>query len=86
MQVRQPEEVDALEQQRREALARETATAAARHDARGAEQPENEQEAAGIEGRPVRREGPKVGRNDPCFCGSLVSVTSDVVQRQLSKR
>ena len=70
VQVRQPEEVDALEQQRREALARETATAAARHDARGAEQPENEQEAAGIEGRPVRREGPKVGRNDPCFCGS----------------
>ncbi|UZH11761.1 preprotein translocase subunit SecA [Halomonas sp. BDJS001] len=70
VQVRQPEEVDALEQQRREALARETATAASRHDAPAAEQPENEQEAPGIDGRPVRREGPKVGRNDPCFCGS----------------
>ncbi|WP_197030781.1 SEC-C metal-binding domain-containing protein, partial [Halomonas sp. BC04] len=22
------------------------------------------------DGRPVRREGPKVGRNDPCPCGS----------------
>ncbi|MDQ7731516.1 preprotein translocase subunit SecA [Halomonas sp. SpR1] len=70
VQVRQPEEVDALEQQRREALARETATAASRHDAPAAEQAENEQEAPGIDGRPVRREGPKVGRNDPCFCGS----------------
>ncbi len=70
VQVRQPEEVDALEQQRREALARETATAASRHDTPTQEQPETEQEAPGVDGRPVRREGPKVGRNDPCFCGS----------------
>ena len=70
VQVRQPEEVDALEQQRREALARETATAASRHDTPAQEQPETEQEAPGVDGRPVRREGPKVGRNDPCFCGS----------------
>ncbi|MEH6641791.1 preprotein translocase subunit SecA [Vreelandella glaciei] len=70
VQVRQPEEVDALERQRREALERETATAASRHDAPTPEQTESEQEAPGSEGRPVRREGPKVGRNDPCFCGS----------------
>ncbi|MBT2787524.1 MULTISPECIES: preprotein translocase subunit SecA [unclassified Halomonas] len=70
VQVRQPEEVDALEQQRREALARETATAASRHDAPAQELSEAEQEAPGVDGRPVRREGPKVGRNDPCFCGS----------------
>ncbi|MCH4810243.1 preprotein translocase subunit SecA [Vreelandella neptunia] len=70
VQVRQPEEVDALERQRREALERETATAASRHDAPASEQSENEQAAPGVEGRPVRREGPKVGRNDPCFCGS----------------
>ncbi|EHJ91364.1 preprotein translocase subunit SecA [Vreelandella boliviensis] len=70
VQVRQPEEVDALEQQRREALARETATAASRHDAPAQEQSETEQEAPGVDGRPVRREGPKVGRNDPCSCGS----------------
>lgn len=68
VQVRQPEEVDALERQRREALERETATAASRHDAPAPS--ENEQGAPGSEGRPVRREGPKVGRNDPCFCGS----------------
>ena len=71
VQVRQPEEVDALERQRREALERETASAANRHD-----EPTNEQQAArpeasaAADGRPVRREGPKVGRNDPCFCGS----------------
>ncbi|WP_339884570.1 preprotein translocase subunit SecA [Vreelandella maris] len=70
VQVRQPEEVDALERQRREALERETATAASRHDAPAPEQTESDQEAPGNEGRPVRREGPKVGRNDPCFCGS----------------
>tara|TARA_R110000824_G_scaffold401758_2_gene615018 strand:- start:36786 stop:39518 length:2733 start_codon:yes stop_codon:yes gene_type:complete len=70
VQVRQPEEVDALERQRREALERETATAASRHDAPAPEQSESDQEAPGNEGRPVRREGPKVGRNDPCFCGS----------------
>ncbi|WP_104202368.1 preprotein translocase subunit SecA [Billgrantia saliphila] len=71
--VRKPEEVDELERQRREALEREKAAAASRHDA-----PElDEQEAGGqrpaaatAEGRPVRREGPKVGRNDPCPCGS----------------
>ncbi len=70
VQVRQPEEVDALERQRREALERETATAASRHDAPAPEQDQSEQEAPGIDGRPVRREGPKVGRNDPCSCGS----------------
>ncbi|MBT2773981.1 preprotein translocase subunit SecA [Halomonas sp. ISL-60] len=70
VQVRQPKEVDALEQQRREALARETATAASRHDAPAQELSEAEQEAPGVDGRPMRREGPKVGRNDPCFCGS----------------
>ncbi|HAA46238.1 MAG: preprotein translocase subunit SecA [Halomonas sp. 54_146] len=70
VQVRQPEEVDALEQQRRDALARETATASSRHDAPAQEQANTDQATPGVDGRPVRREGPKVGRNDPCFCGS----------------
>ncbi|RBI69497.1 preprotein translocase subunit SecA [Vreelandella sulfidaeris] len=70
VQVRQPEEVDALERQRREALERETATAASRHDAPAQEPSESDQAAPGIDGRPMRREGPKVGRNDPCSCGS----------------
>ncbi|MGM0614428.1 MAG: preprotein translocase subunit SecA [Pseudomonadota bacterium] len=75
VQVRQPEEVDALEQQRREALAREQASADSRHDEpTEAQAPETEGSEApvppGADGRPVRREGPKVGRNDPCPCGS----------------
>ncbi|GEN27530.1 protein translocase subunit SecA [Halovibrio variabilis] len=70
VQVRQPEEVDALERQRREALERETASAASRHDDPADEMPATPSEASGADGRPVRREGPKVGRNDPCYCGS----------------
>ena len=73
VQVRRPEEVEELERQRREALEREKAAAASRHDA-----PEGAGEGAaaeaplppGADGRPLRREGPKVGRNDPCTCGS----------------
>ncbi|QOR38397.1 preprotein translocase subunit SecA [Billgrantia diversa] len=71
--VRRPEEVDELERQRREALEREKATAASRHD--DPELTESEAQsapapAAAADGRPMRREGPKVGRNDPCPCGS----------------
>ncbi|MCE8043111.1 preprotein translocase subunit SecA [Halomonas daqingensis] len=72
VQVRRPEEVDELERQRREALEREKAAAASRHDAPeldGEEQAGAATAPAG-DGRPVRREGPKVGRNDPCPCGS----------------
>ncbi|MGR2738862.1 preprotein translocase subunit SecA [Billgrantia sp. Q4P2] len=72
VQVRRPEEVDELERQRREALEREKSAAASRHDA-----PELDGEgepmstaAPAADARPVRREGPKVGRNDPCPCGS----------------
>ncbi|QFU02244.1 preprotein translocase subunit SecA [Halomonas sp. THAF5a] len=74
VQVRRPEEVEALERQRREALEREKASAASRHEepalagAGGDEAPEAP--APGADGRPLRREGPKVGRNDPCPCGS----------------
>ncbi|NIC07879.1 preprotein translocase subunit SecA [Billgrantia bachuensis] len=71
--VRRPEEVDELERQRREALEREKATAASRHDAPELTESEASSApapAAAADGRPVRREGPKVGRNDPCPCGS----------------
>ncbi len=73
VQVRKPEEVEALERQRREALEREKASAASRHDAPEAASREEAGEQAtppGADGRPLRREGPKVGRNDPCPCGS----------------
>ncbi|MFO7648079.1 MULTISPECIES: preprotein translocase subunit SecA [Halomonas] len=73
VQVRRPEEVEELERQRREALEREKASAASRHDEPAAAVGDTGNEAAvppGADGRPVRREGPKVGRNDPCPCGS----------------
>ncbi|MGJ7461060.1 preprotein translocase subunit SecA [Halomonas sp. MA07-2] len=72
VQVRRPEEVDELERQRRDALARETATAASRHEDPDAAESVEDQAAPlpGSDGRPVRREGPKVGRNDACPCGS----------------
>ncbi|MCW4151672.1 preprotein translocase subunit SecA [Halomonas sp. 18H] len=71
VKVRQPEEVEELERQRREALEREQAAADSRRDedtqSAGAETGAPE---AAEETRPARREGPKVGRNDPCPCGS----------------
>ncbi|MDN3522339.1 preprotein translocase subunit SecA [Halomonas ramblicola] len=75
VQVRRPEEVEELERKRREALERERAAAASRHDApEAATAGEGERGEApvppGADGRPLRREGPKVGRNDPCPCGS----------------
>jgi preprotein translocase subunit SecA len=72
VQVRRPEEVEELERQRREALERDKAAAATRHDEPGTGD-DGEARAAplpGADGRPLRREGPKVGRNDPCPCGS----------------
>jgi preprotein translocase subunit SecA len=73
VQVRRQEEVEELEQQRRETLAREQAGAASRRDdaaAGTAEAPAEQSAAEGGDGRPVRRDGPKVGRNEPCPCGS----------------
>ncbi len=73
VQVRRPEEVEAIERQRREALEREKAGAASRHDAPDTDEGEASGAAPvppGADGRPLRREGPKVGRNDPCPCGS----------------
>ncbi|MCE8015689.1 preprotein translocase subunit SecA [Halomonas sp. MCCC 1A17488] len=72
VQVRRPEEVDELERQRREALEREKAAAASRHEAPELAEGEEPAGAAmpAADARPVRREGPKVGRNDPCPCGS----------------
>lgn len=73
VQVRKPEEVEALEQQRRDALAREQAPSAGSREGSGtssSDSPGHQGESlAGSDGQPVRR-GPKVGRNDPCTCGS----------------
>ncbi|APX93618.1 preprotein translocase subunit SecA [Halomonas sp. 1513] len=73
VKVRRPDEVEELERKRREELERQKAGAAMRHEALDddpAADAERAQPAPGADGRPVRRAGPKVGRNDPCSCGS----------------
>ncbi|WP_252107581.1 MULTISPECIES: preprotein translocase subunit SecA [unclassified Halomonas] len=72
VQVRQPEEVDALEQKRREDAAREKAAASEAQRGPDAESGEAPSSSVGGNGEaaPQRREAPKVGRNDPCICGS----------------
>ncbi|SHF49828.1 protein translocase subunit secA [Modicisalibacter ilicicola DSM 19980] len=71
VQVRRQEEVDELERQRREALEREKAAAQqTREDAAREEAASEVDQGAQETQQTVRREGPKVGRNDPCPCGS----------------
>lgn len=75
VQVRRQEEVDELERERRATLERERAVSQPVHEdavasaeavaAEGEERTGDEDD-----GQPVRREGPKVGRNDSCPCGS----------------
>ncbi|MCK0714629.1 preprotein translocase subunit SecA [Chromohalobacter sarecensis] len=75
VQVRRQEEVDELERERRATLERERAVSQPVHEdavasaeavaAEGEERTGDEDD-----GQPVRREGPKVGRNDLCYCGS----------------
>ncbi len=63
------EQMEAMENQRREELARQKMQL--RHDELSAlGEPEEEQAAAPRSQTPVVREGRKVGRNDPCPCGS----------------
>ncbi|WP_372831520.1 preprotein translocase subunit SecA [Pontibacterium sp.] len=75
VQVRQPEEVEAMEQQRREQAERQKMnyqhdeTSAMGEQGQGAEQREEKQVAEGSE-QPFTRDTPKVGRNEPCPCGS----------------
>ncbi|TNE77494.1 MAG: preprotein translocase subunit SecA [Gammaproteobacteria bacterium] len=67
VQVRSPEEVEAMEKQREEAMQRQQLQM--KHDEMsslgGEPQPQSESSA-----QPFVREGRKVGRNDPCPCGS----------------
>ena len=73
VQVQQPEEVDAMEQQRREQA--ENQKMDFTHDQSSAMSGNNDVDA-GSEGAPQEpnetfvREGKKVGRNEPCPCGS----------------
>ena len=75
VQVQAQEEVEEMERRRREELERQMARAQTRHD----ERPEGDEMGGerGVEGdqmasppEPFVREGRKVGRNEPCPCGS----------------
>ncbi len=70
VQVRQPEEIEELERQRREAL--EQQQMQFQHDQASAMGGEAEAEQGGepAEQAPYVREERKVGRNEPCPCGS----------------
>jgi preprotein translocase subunit SecA len=66
VQIRDEEDVEAVEEQRRQ-----QGEMHFQHDEAGAiEAQEPQQEGAQAEQAPYTRETPKVGRNDPCPCGS----------------
>jgi preprotein translocase subunit SecA len=83
LQVRRQEEVDTLEEERRANLEREQASAETRRVDEDAVSEDGVQAAEEVveaqygaqpqaqgDGEPMRRDVPKVGRNDPCPCGS----------------
>ena len=86
VRVQRQEELDEMERRRREELKQELASAQARHDeasgqaaARAAEgegdgqdgqEGQEGEENAGVGQQPFVRDGRKVGRNEPCHCGS----------------
>jgi preprotein translocase subunit SecA len=73
VQIQQRDEAALIEQQRREAAEREKrAFQHAEASALAAEAPPRTPEAAPAEtaAQPFTREQPKVGRNEPCPCGS----------------
>ena len=84
VQVRRQEEVDTLEEERRANLEREQASAETRRVDEDAVSEDGVQAAEEVveaqygaqpqaqgDGEPMRRDVPKVGRNDPCPCGSV---------------
>ena len=69
VQVREPEEIEEMEQKRREALARQQMEF--QHEQSDALGQESDESAPAAEqAQPFVREDRKVGRNEPCPCGS----------------
>ena len=69
VQVQRADEAAAIEQQRREAAAKQK-MAFEHADARSAVPEADDQPAPAATQQPMTRAQPKVGRNDPCPCGS----------------
>lgn len=83
VRVQRQEELDEMERRRRDELEQELAQAQARHDEAsaqalaGAEEGEagesqsaGDDDGSGVSQQPFVRDGRKVGRNEPCYCGS----------------
>jgi preprotein translocase subunit SecA len=68
VQVQQPEEIEAMEQLRREQA--ESQQMDFTHDQSSAMSDDSDAEAVDEQGETFVREGRKVGRNEPCPCGS----------------
>lgn len=68
VKIRTPEEVEALEAQRRAEAEQLMKRQSARHDS--LDMGGNTAETADGNAQPFKRDMPKVGRNDPCPCGS----------------
>lgn len=68
VQVQQPEDVEAMEQQRREQAERQQMDYT--HDQSSAMQGDDTEPAEDSQNETFVREGRKVGRNEPCPCGS----------------
>jgi preprotein translocase subunit SecA len=70
VQVRQPEEVEAMEQQRREQAARQQMNYQHEESSAMGEESDAEAQEQSATAEPYTRDGRKVGRNEPCPCGS----------------
>ena len=70
VQVQSKEELEQIEQKRREALAHQMEAAKTQHEEGSAMPAENNQEEAQAQPEPFVRDGRKVGRNEVCPCGS----------------
>ncbi|WP_077528663.1 preprotein translocase subunit SecA [Vreelandella utahensis] len=83
VRVQRQEELDEMERRRREELQQELARAQARHDEAsgqaagraddseaGEGQDDGDEDSAGVGQQPFVRDNRKIGRNEPCYCGS----------------
>ncbi|OCG18590.1 preprotein translocase subunit SecA [Gilliamella apicola] len=70
VQIRSQEEVDEAERQRLAEMEKLKAKQQANHESIASINSENEEQSAGAAPQPIVRTQVKVGRNDPCPCGS----------------
>jgi len=71
VKIQSEEEAEEIERQRREELARQLGAAQAQHDEASASgSDKSEGDGAEAKSEPMTRDGRKVGRNEPCPCGS----------------